>query len=461
MKWPHDLQDDFRDTRKNEVTSTIRAACQVLGTTACFRHIAGILEQQLGPEGYAKTGNWRLLEGAIFCMRALARCIDSHPGVDPVIVSLLKVLPHLPAHKEIHYTSLLIVGRYADWLKTDPVLLAQLFSYVVASLQHPDTAPSAALSFKNICEACAKMIAEKHLMEILQLTTFAVQSTTLQLNEHVEIIDGVAQVISALAFEESVKSIQVICQPILALIQQHATTNSNATTLADNLCKLATLLVCITTFRSNPDKKTNIAETLWPILEPVFRTHPTDQYVIDQLFRCIRYSLDNFPSSFLPPPSSLLPSLIQNMKNTFRLSQNPCIIYTATALLKYYSKNPEYTAILWDLLLDLSQTTLSPPSHNNTKGNHTQPSEVRVNAELASEYGLLLEYAVMDYAAQMRSTMGLVDSIVRWSGKELVLLAQLSRQDSHQREAFYNLNKMLSTFLAYGIIFLLLLDLRC
>eukprot|EP00026_Physarum_polycephalum_P002118 Phypoly_transcript_02122.p1 GENE.Phypoly_transcript_02122~~Phypoly_transcript_02122.p1 ORF type:complete len:815 (+),score=141.25 Phypoly_transcript_02122:51-2495(+) len=309
--WSNDLQEDFRETRKVEVATTLRTTCSIMGSSACFGKIAAILEKQLAPNGYPATGNWRLLEGAMFCMRSLARCVDAQPGTDPVVGSILKILPQLPNHKEIHYTSLLIVGRYADWLKTDPALLWPLFSYVVAALAHSDTAPSAAVSFKNICVSCAQTIAETHLQDILQVATNSMQSPQLHINDHVEVLDGVSQVISALPFDSGVSSLQTLCLPLLAAIRQHTSKSELGNSpLSDDLCKLATLFLCTKTFRNYPNRTAPIVEAIWPILEPIFAAHPTDTPVIDQLFRCIRYLLDNFPSSFDPSPtSSLLPTL--------------------------------------------------------------------------------------------------------------------------------------------------------
>ena len=438
--WPRDLQDDFRETRKTEVAMTLRTTCSIMGTSACFAKIASVLQNQLAPSGYPATGNWRLLEGAMFCMRALGRCVDTQPGTDPMVGSILKILPQLPNNKEIHYTSLLIVGRYADWLKTDPSLLWPLFSYVVTALGHSDTAPSAAVSFKNICASCAHTIAETHLQDILQIATNSMQSPQLHISDHVEVLDGVSKVISTLPFDSGVSSLQTLCLPLLTFISQHTSKPESKSLLSDSLCKLATLFLCTQTFRNNPKHTAPIVEAIWPILEPIFAAHPTDAQVIDQLLRCIRYLLDNFPSSFEPSPTStLLPTLFSHFKSTFRLARNPAILYTTSAFLKYNSHKADYIPPLWDVLLDFSHSVL--------KAQH----DAVADAELVGEYCALVEYAVRDFGAQVRATAGLVDGIVGWCGMALVQIAQLSRQDRHQREAFYSICKLFTTMLQEGL----------
>lgn len=453
---PVDMQEDFRDIRKNEVATTLRAACAVMGTPVSFGLIATILQKQM--EGGYSAENWRLLEGAIFCVRALGRCVEAHSvGAEQVISSILKILPQLPNHKEIHYTSLLIVGRYADWLKSDPSLLWPLFSYVVTALGHSDTAPSAAVSFKNVCAACAQNIADTYLKEILQVVRNTMQSDKLSINDHIEVLDGVAQVISVLPFDSSVSSLGTLLEPLAATItlqieQKQAKTSNHLSSLSDNLCKLATLFLCIKTFRKNPDKAAFFAEALWRVLEPIFSTFPSDHQVIDQLLRCIRYLLDNFPTSFTRLRSTtatvaIVPTLFTNLKAAYKIHQNPSILYTASAFFKYNSRKPDHVPLLWDLLLDLSHTTLA-----RAHGQHADTDAV-AHAETVYEYCVLVEYAVHDFSAQIRATQGLVERIVAWCGAGLAQISMLSRQDRHQREAFYNICQLLVALAGEGTFF--------
>lgn len=462
---PKDLQEDFRDTRKNEVATTLRSACAVMGTAACFGYIAAILQKQMGEGGYQTTGNWKLLEGAIFCVRALGRCVEEQSaGAEAVIASILKILPQLPNHKEIHYTSLLIVGRYADWLKSDPSLLWPLFSYVVFALGHSDTAPSAAVSFKNVCSACAKNIADTYLNEILKVAVDTMQSDKLGINDHIEVLDGVCQVISTLPFDSSVNSLQTLCTPLLTTIhrqtQQHQSkSDSSHSSLADNLCKLATILLSIKTFRKHPDKKAPITEGLWPYLEPLFSAFPSDHQVIDQLLRCIRYLLDNFAYAFtitaaLSTPA-ILPPLFANLKATYKVVQNPSILYTSAAFFKYNSQKPEHIPFLWDLLIDLTHTTLTAHAQAHSRGD----ADAVAHAEAVYEFCTLVEYAVHDFAAQMRATHGLLDRIVAWCSDSVAQISQLSRQDRHQREAFYAICRLLVALCKEGNSILLYIQL--
>jgi len=123
------------------------------------------------------------------------------------------------------------------------------------------------------------------------------------------------------------------------------------------------------------------------------------------------------------------------MKSIYNLSQNPSILYTSTALLKYFSQKPGYAPLLWDLLLDLTQTTLKV--HVDGVG----------QSEMVGEYSNLMEYAMRDFAGQVKSVGGLVDGVLAWGGAALVQLAGLSRQDRCQREAFYSVCRMLNAML--------------
>lgn len=52
--------------------------------------------------------------------------------------------------------SILTDARYADWLEVHPEYLQHLFPFVIQGLKSKEVAPAAALSFNNVCDACAQ-----------------------------------------------------------------------------------------------------------------------------------------------------------------------------------------------------------------------------------------------------------------------------------------------------------------
>ena len=150
-----DDQDDIKDFRRYAVGQTLRSCACVLGDEV----LLGLVLEMYDSALRAYDGReWRGLEAAVYGLRAIARCvpIDSEHSAESPIKAFFETLPRLPAAPLLQYTAILVVGRYADWLRYTPAARTPLLTYTTRALQAPGpAAPAAALAFLHICEACS------------------------------------------------------------------------------------------------------------------------------------------------------------------------------------------------------------------------------------------------------------------------------------------------------------------
>ena len=151
-----DEQDNIKDFRRYAIGQTLRSCSCVIGDEELLRLVLEIYSSAL----LAYDGReWRGVEAAVYALRSIARCvpIDHEHSADSPIKAFFETLPRLPQAPLLQYTAILVVGRYADWLRFTPAALPPMLTYITRALQAPGpAAPAAALAFLHICEACRK-----------------------------------------------------------------------------------------------------------------------------------------------------------------------------------------------------------------------------------------------------------------------------------------------------------------
>ena len=134
---------------------------------------------------------WRPLEAALYCVRALARAIDRDIRQAVVVDRVMALAPQLPAHPQVQYTGLLVVGRYAEWLDAHPERLADVLHFISAALQQPSSLSAAAIALNNVCTACSTRLVDQ-LDALLALYTHVAGSGEMQLVDAREVVGAVS-----------------------------------------------------------------------------------------------------------------------------------------------------------------------------------------------------------------------------------------------------------------------------
>ena len=214
-----ELTDDEREEvhafRHYDLTQGLRDCSSVMGVDALLALVHGAFADECARYA-AGTTDWRGMEAALFAVRVLARCVDvaEHTDVLPRILARIPALPPVPL---LQYTAILVVGRYAEWLRKNPASLAPLLPFVTAALAEPARQDAAALAFQRICSACAPQLAPS----IDSLVALYEQCAHVHIapTNSDELLRGLARVISVLPPDRAVPALQRLCTPPATLLQ--------------------------------------------------------------------------------------------------------------------------------------------------------------------------------------------------------------------------------------------------
>ena len=395
-----DLTDDEREEvhafRHYDLTQGLRDCSSVMGVDPLLALIHGAFADQCA-RCAAGTADWRGMEAALFAVRVLARCVDVADHTD-VLPRILERIPALPPVPLLQYTAILVVGRYAEWLRKNPAMLAPLLPYVTAALAEPARQDAAALAFQRICTACAPQLAASvdSLVALYEQCAHIHFSPT----NSDELLRGLARVISVLTVDRAVPVLQRLCAPPAAVLQAFvpqlaslppavaasspaaaavattgtATATATATTatttgapgewmkpLVDAFHVLGSLFRYVDVGETLPEGAAHpvlaVMETLWPaVAEPFFGAFcALPDEVVYELCRFCRCAVIACGCRVAP----LLDALLRAATRAYAARQHADLLFLANELVHTLGVRDAFDAPLAAALAALSQTTFA------------------------------------------------------------------------------------------------------
>ena len=97
-----------------QVADTLLDAAKVVGAEVCLELLVKPLEKLSQEVATGKAFEWRDAEAALYCIRSVSNSAPQPSNT--LLAGLLAMLPTLPRHSQLLYTSCLTVSHYADWL---------------------------------------------------------------------------------------------------------------------------------------------------------------------------------------------------------------------------------------------------------------------------------------------------------------------------------------------------------
>jgi transportin-3 len=146
--------DDFREFRHN-IGDTVKDCGVVLDTGNCLLAAYEMITSSLS-KGEAAT--WQEVEAPMFAIRAMGGQFDPTDKTE-VIPKILQLIPTLPNHPQIRYTSLLIISRYTEWIAIHPDYLQPQLQYVSSGFEETDQeiVGASVLALAFICKDCKRV----------------------------------------------------------------------------------------------------------------------------------------------------------------------------------------------------------------------------------------------------------------------------------------------------------------
>lgn len=395
-----DEQDNIKDFRRYAVGQTLRSCALVIGD----EDLLGLVMQSFSAALQAYNGTeWRAIEASVYALRSIARCVplDSEHILGSPIKAFFETLPRLPAAPLLQYTAILVVGRYADWLRYTPAALPPMLTYITNALRTPGAAaPAAALAFLHICESCSRELvcyAEDIFVLIKgMLMTDAIKEGgngasliamfgtnnnssgdscndgCLNHDNVEDVIDGAADVFAYLPANDIARILGDLVIPHITAVQTlltlyNSTTNNNNNSVnkRDIAASMAGLLRRVGTLFKHIYPEYDIKETeehptiavfrrIYPTVETLLATPAlnADDALVEQVCRCLRGVVTASSDRVAP----LLRPLLEAVLNVFSVTPSPSILYLLNVVVECTCEHPQPRPLLTEAFCHASNT---------------------------------------------------------------------------------------------------------
>ena len=358
--WHEEQKDDHRKYRY-AAADTLVDAVAVLGVDAALQLLWAATQSQLLDYQQTAGQRWHGLEASLHCFRAVGgRVSVTESAVIPQLMRFLEQhrLVSASCPQPLAYTSILLIGRYADWVNEHLAYLPPLLSTIVAALNWQPLQAPAALAFRHLCDAASRHLVEEQAVQAMSaqqpvassspsylpaLLSVYTASSALQLAEQKDVIQGVCLVLCALPADRLHRVLQSVLQPItqqleacMAALQQQAAGARAAVSAAVSLSleRLSCVFSDLDPLRNDhPDAvRAAIAQLVlecWPLLSSVLEAWADDDSKMEKLCKCWRYafkktaSSDRQPQQQQPLLAPLLPQLLHAVTQLYCRHQQP------------------------------------------------------------------------------------------------------------------------------------------
>eukprot|EP00698_Gefionella_okellyi_P005591 TRINITY_DN1508_c0_g1_i1.p1 TRINITY_DN1508_c0_g1~~TRINITY_DN1508_c0_g1_i1.p1 ORF type:complete len:950 (+),score=152.02 TRINITY_DN1508_c0_g1_i1:48-2897(+) len=317
MKEPE--REDFKKFRY-QIQDAILDATAALTVPYALNHLYGLLNAQM-QQWNATAGQvgWRAIESTLFAIRAMGRKV---PLTElQVLPQIMALLPSLPPQPEILYTATMVIGRYADWLAAQPDYISHLFPFVIKGLELKEVAPAAALSFNNVCDACADHLAV-HVENVLAVFERSL-ALKLHLQDLQEIIDGVVRVLCKLPSLAAMLQYQTrLLGPFVQRIEQGNQQFSLGVHSDAVLSSIVDAIDAIATgfkrfeadaFRENCHPISEFLKAYWSTFQTLFGYCSIDDQLSERLCRMFKVAIRNSRACFQPLLNPFLTIAVNNL----------------------------------------------------------------------------------------------------------------------------------------------------
>jgi transportin-3 len=364
-RWTRDQLSDFDDLRRKGLSDALHGCAEVLGAEAALVATCDATEQLMA----TAHAPWPDVEAALYAVRALARMVErrARNTVDSVALRAVSLMIRLSEqeqqHHKVMYTALLIIGRYASFLATDEgrVFLTPVMNAITAALMRPETLGAAAVALNNVCQDCTALLVDAR-DSLLQLYHHVAAQGTLQLDDSIELVEGIARVIRLVADPSArVLSMQQLCLPLIRLVEQ-ADAPPKAFEFAVKL--LAAAFKNAATGRTSahrtsgtmlhlPDPTPVDAEAsdplfalfseLWPLLATVLGDRLHDDSAVIAVSKLVRDAARELPATSV---AALAPTIFARLSECFSQRPHAELVHIASSLVNSIDR----AAVLIDAL---------------------------------------------------------------------------------------------------------------
>ncbi|KAL1915458.1 uncharacterized protein VTP21DRAFT_6582 [Calcarisporiella thermophila] len=253
--WTRDIRDRFKVYRR-DVGDTLINSYYILR-----EEMLAVLVEYAGRQLASPSPDALQLEGTIFSIKCISEAVPNTENVyiprifgDEVFGQLLTINCF-----RMRYTTLSMIGSYADWLKEHPQYLLPALNYLIPALGVPDLAFVSALAFKSVCDTCRHSLVAG--LESL-INMYLVVGKHIQPREKQRVIESVASVVQALPQDKWVEPLEALLGDVLQTLRESCQVPKEASTRTLVIDNLHCLTACCRGLQSPDDEYQSSVERM-------------------------------------------------------------------------------------------------------------------------------------------------------------------------------------------------------
>lgn len=270
MQYPFDydeLEDmeieDFKKFRKI-AAYRLDEACKIVGADVFLRVLWDCIGEVI--QIYENDpSQWQCMEAALFSFRNVANNIDISENV--ILPRLFDLITKLDGrhHKELRYTAVLVISRYADWLNNHGDLVPNVLTYVGDNIFDKSISNASCLSFKHLLDGCRNhFLTPDYLDAFFSLYERGLQDVSPE--DMCDVVAGICFVSSSLSPDLTEQAVFKLLEPVannLHNLLQHVLSNGTSKEQEKLIASSLNLLTCV--FRYI-DPKQSFTDSVGPIV---------------------------------------------------------------------------------------------------------------------------------------------------------------------------------------------------
>ncbi|GMY24089.1 transportin MOS14 isoform X1 [Fagus crenata] len=350
----HEDRKEFKQTRY-AVADVLTDAASVLGGDATLQILYKKLVEAVSRCGNGENNEWRQVEAALFCIRAISNYVSVVEA--EVMPQVMALIPKLPQQPQLLQTVCLTIGAYSKWLDSasiGPSILPSLIDTLLGAMgTSEDSAAAAALAFRHICDDCRKKLCGclDGLFHIYHRAVSGEGSFKVAAEDSLHLVEALSMVITELPPDNAKRALEALCLPVVTPLQEAV--NQGQEILNKRPARELTVHIdrfaYIFRYVKHPEAVADAIQKLWPIFKAIFDLRAWDMRTMESLCRACKYAVRT-SGRFM---GITIGAMLEEIQGLYKQHHQSCFLYLSSEVIKIFGSDPSCANYLKNLIESL------------------------------------------------------------------------------------------------------------
>ncbi|KAJ3682345.1 hypothetical protein LUZ60_014918 [Juncus effusus] len=354
VQYPEDYTEFSEEDKKDfkharyAVSDVLVDATEVLGGQATLNILFMKLVQAVG--NCDQNSRWQPVEAVLYCVQAIANSISTHES--ELLPQIFTLIPKLPHQQQLLQTVCTTIGAYSKWINASEMsILPPLVNVLTSGMSSSeDSATSAAVAFKYICEDCRKKFAGSldGLFRIYHIALSGEGGYKVSSDDSMHLVEALSVVITELPLEHARKALELISMPAVNPLQ--AIINQGAEALQQVPARQFTVhidrLACIFRNVNLPEVVAEAIQKFWPLFKAIFDTRAWDMRTMESLCRACKYAVRTCGRYM----GATIGAMLEEIQALYQQHNQSCFLYLSSEVIKIFGSDPSCANYLRSLI---------------------------------------------------------------------------------------------------------------